>query len=134
MRRCYKALFYKRKTFLKFHVYKLKYWNEPFYKKQLLNSTANHFWYFFDYLKTDKYYHVKHADIYKEESDFNLYFIKKTRKDYIKFRSNLLRVFSAFYHYYHLERVFYNQHFPITFNLKKILDVSDWYLIMKVLK
>ena len=87
------------------------------------NQNELNFWSFFDYFKVDKYYFEKHKDVYQEESDYNLYFIKKARKDYLKLRNNLIRMYSLFFNYYILERTYYREHFPLPdFFLRTILS------------
>ncbi len=123
MKRYYKKLLHTNNLVLKSYIYRLKNWNDPFFKKQLSSKTSNelHFWYFFDYFKIDKYYYIKNKDIYKEETDLTLYFIKKTRKDYIKLRNHLLRMYSLFFHYYHLERSYFKHYVPMTLKKTKAL-------------
>ena len=58
------------------------------------------FWYFFDYLKVNKFYTSKYKNIYKDYKNINLYFVKKTRKDYIKFRGSIIRLIALYYYYY----------------------------------
>jgi hypothetical protein len=123
MKRYYKKLLHANNLVLKSYIYRLKNWNDPFFKKQLSSNNDLHFWYFFDYFKIDKYYYVKHKDVYKEETDLTLYFIKKTRKDYIKLRNHLLRMYSLFFHYYHLERTYFKHYVPMTLKKTKALII-----------
>jgi hypothetical protein len=73
------------------------------------------FWYFFDYLKVNKFYTSKYKNIYKDYKNINLYFVKKTRKDYIKFRGSIIRLIALYNYYYNFELMH-------TKNLSKIGD------------
>lgn len=110
MKTYYKKLLYTENLLIRLFIYRFNHWDNPFLKNYLTNKCKEkdlfnyNFWFFFDYLKTDKYYYSKYNKFYKnEESDINLYFLKRIRKDYIKLRNNLLRLYSLYFHYYLLE-------------------------------
>ena len=103
IRRSYKILMLKN-FILKLFLFRLKNWDKPLYYKQL-TLTNNNFWSFFDYMKVDKYYYLKNNNIYLDRDfDLNLYFIKRIRKDYIKLRNNLLRLYTMRFQYQYLEK------------------------------
>ena len=147
MKRYYKKLLYSENLLVRLFFYRLNHWDNPFIKNYLSSKSKNksdsfnyNFWFFFDYLKTDKYYYSKYNEFYKnEESDVNLYFIKRIRKDYIKLRNNLLRLYSLYFHYYILEaanykHLFYNSSLPANLKNERLIWSYDNFKISWILK
>lgn len=50
-------------------------------------------------MKTNKYFHHKYKNIYGDQHYVNFYFIKRTRKSYIKLRNDLIRMYSLYFYY-----------------------------------
>lgn len=146
MKRYHKKLLYADKILIRLFFYRLNHWDNPFLKNYLTNKYKEkdffnyNFWFFFDYLKTDKYYYSKYNEFYKnEESDINLYFLKRIRKDYIKLRNNLLRLYSLYFHYYILEapnstHLFFNNALPANIKNERLLWSYDNFKINWLLK
>lgn len=98
------------RVFIKQFLYRLSLLKKPFNKLHFFKSKKNsnmHFWFFFDYMKTNKYFHQKYKNIYGDQHYVNLYFIKRTRKGYIKLRNDLIRMYSLYFYYRNFERAIY---------------------------
>jgi hypothetical protein len=124
MRRYYKKLLYSENLLIRLFYNRLNPWDNTFLKNHLKttcvvkNNSQNvdffnyNFWFFFDYFKTDKFYYTKYNEFYNNnEFDLNLIFLKRLRKDYIKLRNNLLKMYSLYYYYYLLEAANYKHFF-----------------------
>ena len=144
-KRYYKIILESKNLLLKLVISKLKLHDEPFIKNYFNNffkiyydapmidlysinvfvnlgiyehfrmQKIKNFWYFFDYLKVNKFYTSKYKNIYKNFKNINLFFVKKTRKDYIKFRGSIIRLISLYNYYYNFELMY-------TKNINKIGD------------
>ena len=100
---------------LDFSLNRLQLIDYPFAKRHLFIDKYNerlNFWFFFDYYKVNKYFQIKYKNIYKKELNINLFFLKRTRKEYIKLRNNILRMISLYFYYINLERVHYKHYWP----------------------
>jgi len=99
------------KVFIKQFLYRLSLIKKPFNKlhfNKLKKSRKNtNFWFFFDYMKADKYFHQKYQNIYGDQQYVNFFFIKRTRKGYIKLRNDLIRMYSLYFYYRNFERANY---------------------------
>ncbi len=94
---------------------KYKYWDKIFYLKRL-NKKNLDFWSFFDYLKINRFKHLK------SNNNFTIYFIEHWKKDYYHMRIYLLRIIS-FLHYYNLYRkIKMSNDFPFFKLNKKYLE------------
>jgi hypothetical protein len=74
--------------------------------EELRTEKIRNFWYFFDYIKVNKFYTSKYKNIYKDSKNISLFFIKKTRKDYIKFRATIIRLLTLYHYYYNFEMIY----------------------------
>jgi len=96
------------KPFFNQFLYSLSLINKPFNRRHFFKEKKKtNFWFFFDYIKTDKYLHHKYNDIYGDQHYVNFFFLKRTRKSYIKLRSDLIRMYSLYFYYRNFERAIY---------------------------
>jgi hypothetical protein len=107
------------RVFIKQFLYRLSLIKKPFNKLHFFKSKKNaknnnNFWFFFDYMKTNKYFHHKYSNIYGDQHYVNFFFIKRTRKGYIKLRNDLIRMYSLYFYYRNFERAMYKNWWPDT--------------------
>lgn len=125
MKRIYKRLLYTDSLLIRLFYNRLNPWDNIFFKNRLkytsviknvknnsINSFNYNFWFFFDCFKTDKFYHTKYNEFYQnDEFNLNFIFLKRLRKDHIKLKNNLLKLYSLYYYYYILESANYKHTF-----------------------
>jgi hypothetical protein len=58
-------------------------------------------------MKADKYFHQKYQSIYGDQQYVNFFFIKRSRKGYLKLRNDLIRMYSLYFYYRNFERANY---------------------------
>jgi len=105
------------RVFIKQFLYRLSLIKKPFNKYHFFKSKSKsnvNFWFFFDYMKTNKYFHQKYKNIYGDQHYVNFYFIKRTRKNYIKLRNDLIRMYSLYFYYRNFERTNFKNWWPET--------------------